>query len=347
MTTIIDNLLALRAQMDATIAAVMADGSGSKLMPQMPKSKVAKAEKPKSERANAGMPTLHGAWTKHVLKIHGPGKEADHPKTGSADYQAFLAARIASARAGELLYKDATQARIKSGEKKIGDPMDEKEAAVGAHTPFVGFWKMQNPAAFEEFKAAWEAANPKEGRVASSKTSQASSSDAEAEEGESAGKQPKKRGAKKYSDMTPEEVAAAKAKRAAAKASKAASKAETEEEEAAEFAPEIAPAPTSAASASVGGALSVGGAAGGATPEAPAEEEEEESEDSLIPFTHKKVKYLRFGHLDEDGEGVWHEDGDLWLATPEGEKGAYVGKLQSSGKIDSSPEAMALEPDVN
>jgi len=331
MSTIIENLHAMRAQLDAMIAAAEADGSGGKVMVQLPKSAKAKADKPKSERANAGMPTLHGAWTKHVLGLY--------PKD-SASYCQFMVERLTAAREGKLLYNE-TYTLVKSGKKKAGDPMDEKDATRGAHIAFVSYMKAQHPDKHAEFKAAWEAANPKEGRVASSKTSQASSSDAEAEEGEGGDVvKPKKRGAKKYADMTPEELVAAKAKRAAAKASKAASKAETEEEEAAEFAPEIAPAH----SASVGGALSVGGAAGSP---AEAADEEEESDDSLIPFTHKKVKYLRFGHLDEDGEGVWHEDGDLWLATPSGGKGAYAGKLQLSGKIDSSPEAMAQEPDVN
>jgi hypothetical protein len=63
--------------------------------------------------------------------------------------------------------------------------------------------------------------------------------------------------------------------------------------------------------------------------------EDEEPEDSIIPFTRKGVKYLRYGHLDEEGVGVWHEDGDLWLpvspSSPEEHKargrGAYVGQL--------------------
>jgi hypothetical protein len=334
MSTINEALDALQQQMDAIRATIKADGSGDKVMVKLSKSgkaKAPKAEKLKKERANADQPTLHGDWTKHVLKLH---------STESPEYRAWLAARIAAAKAGQLFY-NKSHAKVKNHKKQVGDVMDEKEAAAGAHLPWVGYWRTEHPDEFEQFKTAWEAANPKESRVASSKTSQASSSDAEAEEGGGGDVvKPKKRGAKKYADMTPEELVAAKAKRAAAKASKAASKAETEEEEAAEFAPEIAPAH----SASVGGALSVGGAAGSP---AEAADEEEESDDSLIPFTHKKVKYLRFGHLDEDGEGVWHEDGDLWLATPSGGKGAYAGKLQLSGKIDSSPEAMAQEPDVN
>lgn len=75
-------------------------------------------------------------------------------------------------------------------------------------------------------------------------------------------------------------------------------------------------------------------------------EEDEASEDALIPFHHKKVAYLRWGHLDEDGEGVWGEGGDLWLQNADGSKGAYVGQLQANGKIDSSPELIATEPET-
>jgi hypothetical protein len=335
MTTIIENLLALRAQMDATIAAVQADGSGSKLMPSIAKG--AKAKAPKAEkvpRANAGMPTLHGAWTTHVLKEH---------STESPEFKAFLAARIISAQAGELLYNDG-HAKVKHGKKAVGDAMDEKEAAVGAHTVWVSHWRKEHAEEFEAFKSTWEAANPKESRVASAKASQASGSDAE--EGEAA-KVPKKRGAKKMADMTPEEQAAAKAKRAANKAAKAAAKASSEEEEAEEFGMETVVS-AKAPSAAIGG----GGSA--AAPEAEEEmleaeeaEETEQPEDALITFTNKKIKYLRYGHLDEDGEGVWWEGGDIWLQNADGSKGAYAGQIQASGKINASPEVMAAEPDIN
>jgi hypothetical protein len=314
MTTIIENLHAMRSQLDAMIIAAQADGSGDKLVAAPKKGKAEKADK--APRANAGMPTLHGAWTTHVLKEH---------STESAEFKDFLAARIASAKAGELLYNEG-HAKVKKGKKAVGDAMDEKEAAVGAHTVWVSQWRKDHPEAFEEFKSAWETANPKESRVASAKASQASS---DAEEGAPA---PKKRGAKKYADMTPEELAAAKAKRAAKKAEKDASKAEEEDEEAEDFAPALA----------IGG----GGSIAAAAPAVEAEEEEEEVGDSLIPFTHKKVDYLRFGHLDEDGEGVWDEGGDLWLKTADGGKGAYAGQLRSTGKIDSSPEVLAAEPNV-
>jgi hypothetical protein len=316
MSTIIENLHAMRAQLDAMISAAQADGSGDKMMAQMPKAgkKAPKAEK--APRANAGVPTLHGAWTTHVLKEH---------STESPEFKEFLAARIDSAKAGELLYNEG-HAKVKKGKKAAGDAMDEKEAAVGAHTVWVSYWRNTHTDEFTEFKTEWEAANPKESRVASAKTSQAGS-DAEGEDGEKPA--PKKRGAKKMADMTPEEQAAAKAKRAANKAAKAAKKAESEEEEAENFSPAIA-------SPMIGGGSS-----------APAEMEEAQVEDSLISFTYKKVKYLRFGHLDEDGEGVWDEGNDIWLQTPEGGKGAYAGQLLATGKIDTSPEVMANEPDIS
>ena len=323
----------MRSQLDAMIASAQADGSGDKIMLQMPKGAKAKAPKAeKAPRANAGVATLHGAWTTHVLKEH---------STESAEFKEFLAKRIASAKAGELLYNEG-HAKVKKGKKAVGDAMDEKEAAVGAHTVWVAHWRKEHPADFETFKTTWETANPKESRVASAKASQASS-DAEGEsaDGESVAKVPKKRGAKKMADMTPEEKAIAQAKRAANKAKKAATKAESEEEEAENFS---LATPAKTPSAAIGG---------GTVPAPVAEAEEmleaeEEPEDSLIPFTCKKIKYLRYGHLDEDGEGVWWEGGDIWFQNADGSKGAYAGQINDSKKtIDNSPAVMAAEPDIN
>jgi hypothetical protein len=86
----------------------------------------------------------------------------------------------------------------------------------------------------------------------------------------------------------------------------------------------------------------------------PVAEEEAEEEapteaedvcDSLHPFTFKKINYLRFGH-EEDGEKIWDEGNDLWLAKPDGSKGAYAGILLATGKIDNRPEILAAEPDI-
>jgi hypothetical protein len=263
---------------------------------------------------------LHGAWTTHVLKEH---------NTESLEFKEFLAERIASARRGELLYNDG-HAKVKSGKKTAGDAMDEKEAAVGAHTVFVSYWKAQHADEHAAFKAEWEAANPKETRVASSKTSQASSSDNE--DGESAAKPaPKKRGAKKHADMTPEELAADKAKRAAKKAEKAAAKAaeEAEERQSANMEPAESPM--------------VGG--GSAAPAEAAEAEEVEV--SVIPFRHNKVNYLRLGSLDADGDPIWDCTGDLWLANSDGSKGKYAGILMANGKIDSSADVLENEPEID
>ena len=333
MTTIIENLPAMRAQIDAMIAAASADGSGSAIVAIAPKTK-GKAKEAKAKRANAGHSTLHRAWTKHVVHLHGPGKDAMHPKDGSADYQSFMAARIAAAQAGELLYKDKTQARVKSGEKKIGDPMDEAEARIGAHIPFVGYWKDQHPEEHVAFKLEWEAANPKGSRAASV----ADDGSVAGSAAESDGTQPKKRGAKKHADMTPEELAADKAKRAAAKAAKLAAKAAAEAVERQSAVMEPA-SPVAAPRAAVGG----GGAE--AAPAAETDAEDEVS-DSLIPFVLKKVKYLRFDHRDENDAPVWDADGDIWLQTPEGGKGTYAGKLQRDGSIDSRAKVLEDEPDL-
>lgn len=342
MTTIIENLHAMRAQIDAMIAAASADGSGSAIVAIAPKTK-GKAKEPKAKRANAGHSTLHGAWTKHVLHLHGPGKDAMHPKDGSADYQSFMAARIAAAQAGELLYKDKTQARVKSGEKKIGDPMDEAEARVGAHIPFVGHWKTIHPEEHAAFKLEWEAANPKGSRAASVADDSSEAGPA----AESDGTQPKKRGAKKYADMAPEELAAAKAKRAAAKALKSAAKdaAEAAERQSSVMEP-ASPVAAPRSSAAVGGG---GAEAAPAAVQAGAETdaEDEEVEDSLIPFVLKKVKYLRFGHRDENDAPVWDAAGDIWMQTPAGGKGAYAGLLKADGSIDNSAEVMENEPDLD
>lgn len=325
MSTIIDNLHIMRAQIDVLIAAASKDGSGA--MPVAAATKKAKTEK--APRANAGQQTLHGAWTKHVMHAHGTGETALHPEVGSSEYQAFVATIIAAAKRGELLYT-ADQSKVKKGKKQVGDVMDEKEAVVGVHTKFVSHWMTEHADEHAAFKAEWEAANPKEARVASSKTSQASSSDNE--DGEGAAKPAaKKRGAKKHADMTPEELAADKAKRAAKKAEKAAKKTaeEAEERQSANMEP--------ANPSTVGG--------GGSVPAEAAEVEE--AEFTLIPFTHKKISYLRLGYVDQDGDENWMDGGDLWKANADGTKGDYAGIFLASGKIDNSAEVLENEPEID
>jgi hypothetical protein len=202
------------------------------------------AKEPKKPRANAGKPSCHGAWTKHVL---------DRFSKDSVEQKEFLAARIAAAERGEMLYTKE-MSKVKTGKKQVGDAMDAKDAAVGAHMAFVGWWSEQNKAEHAEFKAAWELEHPKGSGAAASTadnsddavtvadeddtaTSAATSAATGAATGaatsgggsaaavakpEAAAKpEAKKRGPKKMADMTPEELAAAKAKRAENKAKKA------------------------------------------------------------------------------------------------------------------------------
>ena len=181
------------------------------------------AKEPKKPRSNAGKPSCHGAWTKQIL---------DRFPKDSTEQKEFIAARIASAERGEMLY-NKDMAKVKAGKKQVGDAMDAKEAAVGAHMAFVAWWSEQHQAEHAEFKAAWELQHPK-GSNASAENSDdgatvvdetAAAPAAVGGGGSVAAAAPaaeagKKRGAKKYADMAPEELAAAKAKRAAKKAEK-------------------------------------------------------------------------------------------------------------------------------
>ena len=181
------------------------------------------AKAAKKPRANAGKPSCHGAWTKYVL---------DRFPKGSDEQKEFLAARIASAERGEMLFtKD--MAKVKTGKKQVGDRMDAKDAALGAHMAFVGWWGEQHEAEQAEFKAAWELEHPKGtagGTAESDDASTVVNDDSTMPMiggGGSTAAMPmakpeaKKRGPKKMADMTPDELAAAKAKRASKKAEKA------------------------------------------------------------------------------------------------------------------------------
>jgi hypothetical protein len=97
--------------------------------------------------------------------------------------------------------------------------------------------------------------------------------------------------------------------------------------------------PVAMPSAAVGG--------GGSVTAAPAEAEEaDEAEVEQLPFTYKKINYLRLGTKDADGEIEWLETADLWLANADGSRGAYAGVLLATGKIDNSPETLANAPEL-
>jgi hypothetical protein len=263
-----------------------------------------KAEKAeKKPRANTGVPTAWSEWTELMNKEH------------QAEIASYIVQRVASAEAGTLVYT-ADQNAVKLGRAVAGQPVPVKKAKIGAHLSWLKAYKAEHEADWLAFQAKWQAEHPK-----SATASVAEPSEDEGGEEEEA-KPAKKRGAKKYADMTPEELAAAKAKRASKKASKDA--VEAVEREASVMAPveeaEVA--------------------------ESQESEEAEEVEDSLLPFTYKKLKCLRFGHKDADGEEVWDEGCDLWTQNPDGSKGAYIGILLATGLLDNRPEVLNNEPIV-
>lgn len=267
----------------------------------------------KKPRANAGQPTAHGAYTAKVLAEHGKD---------SAEFKAFVAKRVADAEAGKLIYT-ADQGKVKSGKKAVGDLMDAKEAVAGAHIPFAAQWKRDHQPEWLAFKADFELAHPKGSRATSVADDASVAESAAASEAK-----PAKKGRK---PMTEEAKAAAAAKRAATKAAKSAPVPVAEpasanddvvEEDDVEVADDAAEE-------------------GNVTPRVDA------SEDSLLSWTSPKgTTYLRIGHLDADGDGVWNEGNWLWAKTADGEKGAYAGILLANGKIDASPKTLADEPEI-
>lgn len=278
----------------------------------------AKAEK--KPRANAGQSTAHGDYTKEVL--------SRYPKD-SAEFKAFLAKRVAAAEGGQMAYT-ADQAKVKSGKKAVGDLMDAKEAVSGAHIPFVAEWKKEHQAEWLSFKAQWDQDHPKGSRAASVADG---ASEAGSAEGADEAEEKPKRGRK---TMTQEQKDAAKAKREAKKAAAAAASPdapaaaavlEAEEEEAVDLSEEGEQSVAAAPSASPA-----------------AEAVEEEAEDDLLPFSKGGISYLRWGHLDAEGEEVWHPEGWTWLRNADGSKGAFAGKMVGA-KLDKSAEAMADEPE--
>jgi hypothetical protein len=215
----------------------------------------------------------------------------------------------------------AAAALARKAAKEAGEvaPADTQ----GAHLHWCSRYKEAHPAEWEAYKTKWELEHPKGSRATSVADDASVAESAVASEASEA--KPKK-GRK---PMTEEAKAAAAVKRAATKAAKA------------------APAPI-AEPAVVDDAV---------VEEAEVELEEEAeaesvtsvdaSEDALITWTSPKgVSYLRVGHLDADGDGVWNEGNWLWAKDAKGNKGAYAGVLLANGKIDSSPATLAEEPEL-
>jgi hypothetical protein len=259
---------------------IAAASGGAEVVVKDSKKKAVKADK--KPRANAGQGT---AWSSFSSKI-----QADHKEELDAVKADAAARRAAAKEAGE----------------------DAPEDTKGAHLHWCSRYKLEHEAEWLAFKASWELEHPKSSATSVADSESVTEADAPAPvKG--------KRGAKKDSDRTPEELAVVKAKRAAAKAAKAAAKSVDEE--------------VSRASSVLPAAVE---------PVA----EEEEVENNLLAFRYKKVNYLRFGHKDSEGDDVWHEDGDLWLASADGSKGAYAGQLTADGSINTSAEVMANPPEI-
>jgi hypothetical protein len=266
--------------------------------------KAAKADAPKVKREGGA----HAAWSAKMTEEFALVKEA------------YTAARVAKAEAGELLY-EADSTAVKQGKHQVGEAYTVAGAKAGIHLVWAAEQKRTRAAEYEAFVAAHAAAHPKSAAGSVADDASVAESAPPSEEGEAKPKKGRK-------PMTEEAKAAAAAKRAATKAAKA------------------APAPADAAPAPVvdvaveEAAVDLGEEAEEAT-----EEAAEEVEDEFLPFSIGKTSYLRFGHINSDDETVWHEGGHLWLAV-DGERGAYAGKLNAKGKLDTSEAAMADEPEL-
>jgi hypothetical protein len=269
----------------------------------------AAAKADKKPRANAGQTTAWSEWT--VLK------KTEH----KADIEVYIAKRIDDCKAGKVLYT-ADQDAVKLGRAAAGDPVPEKMAKVGAHLSWLKAYKAEHEAEWLSFKAQWEAEHPKGSRAASVADG---ASEAGSAEGADEAEKPK-RGRK---TMTQEQKDAAKAKRDAKKAAAAAASPD-------------APAAPAEDEAEEGEAVDLTEEQSVAAPAEVAEAEE--VDDDLLPFSKGGVDYLRWGHLDADGDEVWHPEGWTWLKNADGSKGAFAGKMVGT-KLDKSAEAMADEPE--
>ena len=185
----------------------------------------------------------------------------------------------------------------------------------GAHFSYVGTYKKEHEDEYKAFLAEWEATHPKD--------AEASAEEKDVEEKSQTSSQ-KRRGPKKLSEMTPEELAKHKEAVAARKAKKEAAPADTTSK--------AAPAKKAPKKVAKKEATIV-------TPVAIVAPVAEDEDPELLPFKHKGKNYLRLGAKREDGKHLW-TSGNLW-ESKKGAKGAYVGNLQADGTIDTDEE---LEP---
>jgi len=205
----------------------------------------------------------------------------------------------------------ADAAARRKAAKEAGEAAPED--TQGAHLHWCSRYKTEHEAEWLAFKSDWEAAHPK-GSAAASVADDASVAESAAPSEASGAKAKKAR--KPQSEET---KAAAAAKRAATKAAKAAP------------VPADAPAAVVQDKAVEEEAVDLSSA-------------EEEEEDDFLPFSKGGKDYLRWGHLDKDGDEVWAAEGYTWMRNADGSKGAYAGKMVGN-KLDSSPAAIAEEPE--
>ncbi len=240
-------------------------------------------------------------WLEHLEGLRAARVSAEEAEKAAAEAEEALAATKAmrvARRKAEREAMAAARAHIIAAKLKQAEALSEIQRLS---TSFPG---LVAPVVAEAAEARAETAGEVEVRVTRAAT---------AELRALAECRPKKPSAKKWADMSPEELAAAKAKRAAHKLAKEARAAVAEVE------PVVA---------------------------AVAEVEPDDTELELIAFKAGGINYLRVGERRVSSEPIWEHRGDLWYALADGSKGAYAGLLKADGIIDSSPDVMADEPEI-
>ena len=201
-----------------------------------------------------------------------------------------------------------------------------KEAAEvkqGVAPKFVAHYRSTHAGEWEAYNETWKAEHPKDSEQPKDSGSVDDDASSVSSAEPIAAPAPKKRGPKKVADMTPDELAAREAKKAAKKAT-AGSAAEAAAEAEAPVAVAVAPqacliitAPAAAAAA--------------AAPDA------EEAEVELLPFKLDGQTYIR-----PSAAGNW-ASGDLWYTEKDGSKGAYFGELMEDGSINTDAEEPSFD----
>jgi hypothetical protein len=193
-----------------------------------------------------------------------------------------------------------------------------KEATAvkqGIAPKFVAHYRSTHEGEWEAYNETWKAEHPK-----SSEGSVEEDEEAEPVAAVSVAQAPaKKRGPKKLSDMTPEELADRAAKKAAKKDAPSAA---TEAAAKAEAPVTVVPAPVPVVAVSMA---------------ALATEEDEEAEVELLPFKLDGQTYIRPKSGDD-----W-ASGDLWYANADGSKGSYFGELMEDGSINTDAEEPSFD----